>query len=239
MVNNFVNLIDINENEVLRYLEYKGQKISYDLKKTIDECIKITKEKINPRYILRVYPILRENSNRDEIHIKGSNLKLKSKDLYNLLDNCNECIIMIATLGMDIEKEIKKYSYLELTKSIIIDACATTAIEEACDLIQNNIEEELKNQGKYITMRYSPGYGDLSIEVNKEIINLLNSQKEIGLTITESGIMIPRKSVVAIIGITPNIVNKVNKSCLNCSNQMTCKYKKGDEKYGCKGIHKR
>ena len=239
MENNFVNLININENEVLRYLEYKGQKISDNLKNTIDECIKITKGKINPRYILRVYPILRENSNRDEIHIKGSNLKLNSKDLYNLLDNCNECIIMIATLGIDIEKEIKKYSYLELTKSIIIDACATTAIEEACDLIQNNIEEELKNQGKYITMRYSPGYGDLPIEVNKEIINLLNSQKEIGLTITESGIMIPRKSVVAIIGITPNIVNKVNKSCLNCSNQLTCKYKKGDGNYGCKGIHKR
>ena len=48
MVNNFVNLIDINENEVLRYLEYKGQKISDNLKNTIDECIKITKRKDKP-----------------------------------------------------------------------------------------------------------------------------------------------------------------------------------------------
>lgn len=239
MLNNFINNIDINENEVLRYLEYKGQNISDNLKKTIDECIKITKEKINPRYVLRVYTILRENSNTHEICIKGSNLKLNSKDLYDLLDDCNECIIMSVTLGLDVEKEIKKYSYLELTKSIIIDACATTAIEEACDLIQNNMEEELNNQGKYITMRYSPGYGDLSIEANKEIINVLNSTKEIGLTITESGIMIPRKSVVAIIGITSSREDKVKKSCLNCLNYETCKYKKGDGNYGCKEIHKR
>lgn len=241
MVLNFENLIGINKNEVLRYLEYKGQDISDNLKNTIDECIEITKDKINPRYILRVYPISRENQNLNdnEIVIEGSNLKLKSKDLHNLLYDCNECIVMSATLGIDIEKEIRKYSYLELTKSVIIDACATTAIEELCDLIQVKIEEDLKRQGKYITMRYSPGYGDLPLDLNKEIINLLKSQKEIGLTITESDIMIPRKSVVAIIGITSNKVNKDKKSCLNCLNYKDCRYKKGDEHNGCKGIHKK
>ena len=241
MALNFANLIDINKNEVLRYWEYKDQDISDNLKNTINECIEITKDKINPRYVLRIYPILRENKslNRNEVYIKGSNFKLKSKDLYTLLHSCNECIIMSATLGIEIEKEIRKYSYLELTKSIIIDACATTAIEEVCDLIQSEIEKDLNKQGKYITMRYSPGYGDLSIESNKEIINLLNSHKEIGLTITDSKIMIPRKSVVAIIGITSNQVNQSQKLCSNCSNYKTCKYKKGDETNECNGIYKK
>lgn len=238
---NFDNLININEKEVLRYLEYKGQYISDDLKNTIDECIKITKEKINPRYILRVYPILIENNDAcyNKIAIKGSNLKLKSKNLYNILKDCEECIIISATLGIEIEKKIRKYSYCQLSKSIIMDACATTAIEEVCDVVQSNIEKELNQKGKYITMRYSPGYGDLPLELNKEILNLLNAQNKIGLTINDSGIMIPRKSVVAIMGITHKTINRVQPSCLNCENHKTCKYKKGDANDECSRIYKK
>lgn len=238
MINDFFNLININENEVLRYLEYKGQDINDNLKNTINECIKLAKEKINPRYILRVYPILRKKEN-NEIEIKGSNLKFSSKDIYKLLENCDECIIIATTIGMEIEKEIRKYSYTELTKSIILDACATTAIEEFCDLIQENLKLKLSNQGKYITNRYSPGYGDLSIDANIEIINILNSSKEIGLTITENKIMIPRKSVIAIIGISNSNVEVESRSCLNCKNYNSCKYKKGDEACGNKRLYKR
>lgn len=238
MRNDFFNLININKSEVLRYLEYKGQDINDNLKNTINECIKLTKDKINPRYMLRVYPILRKKEN-NEIKVKGSNLKFSSKDIYKLLKNCDECIIIATTIGMEIEKEIRKHSYTELTKSIILDACATTAIEELCDLIQENLNLKLSNQGKYITNRYSPGYGDLSIDTNIEIINLLNSSKEIGLTITENKIMIPRKSVIAIIGISNSKVEVENKSCLNCKNYDSCKYKRGDEACGNKRLHKR
>ncbi len=79
MKNNFANLIKINENEVLRYLEYKGQDINENLKNTIYKCIEATKEKINPRYILRVYPILREYKNT--IRIGNSDIQFKSNHL--------------------------------------------------------------------------------------------------------------------------------------------------------------
>ena len=94
MKNDFVNLIKINEKEVLRYLEYNGQDINENLKSTIIECIKITKEKINPRYTLRVYPILRNNVNI--IEIDNSDLKFESKDVYKLLEDCQECIMFIS-----------------------------------------------------------------------------------------------------------------------------------------------
>ena len=106
-------------------------------------------------------------------------------------------------------------------------------------VLQSNIEDELRKEGKYITNRYSPGYGDLPIDINEDIINLLNTSNKIGLTITKDKIMIPRKSVVAIIGISENKSTYKQKSCLECSNYNTCKYKKGDDKYGCKGIHKK
>ena len=221
MEKNFANLIEIDKNEVLRYLEYNGQYIDEKLDHIIDECIKITKQKINPRYTLGVYSILKEKIDDSyQIKFKDSNISIKSKDLYKLLDGCSQCILLSTTLGIDIEKQIKINSYSNLTKSIIIDACATTAIEEFCDILQSHIEDELRKEGKYI-------------------INLLNTSNKIGLTITKDKIMIPRKSVVAIIGISENKSTYKQKSCLECSNYNTCKYKKGDDNYGCKGIHKK
>ena len=137
MEKNFANLIEIDKNEVLRYLEYNGQYIDEKLDHIIDECIKITKQKINPRYTLGVYSILKEKIDDSyQIKFKDSNISIKSKDLYKLLGGCSQCILLSTTLGIDIEKQIKINSYSNLTKSIIIDACATTAIEEFCDILK-------------------------------------------------------------------------------------------------------
>ncbi|MDU4934639.1 MAG: vitamin B12 dependent-methionine synthase activation domain-containing protein, partial [Peptostreptococcaceae bacterium] len=211
MIKDFVDSISIDREEVLRYLEYKGQDIDNNLVEIIEECRNIAKDRINPRYTFRVYSI--KQKYKGIIELEGTNLILESNDLYEILKDCNECILMAATLGINIEKDIKKYSCTELTKGIIIDSCATTAIEEVCDKVQNEIENNILKNGQYLTFRYSPGYGDLSIEKNTEILTILNGQKEIGLTITNSGIMIPRKSVIAIIGITDKKVEQDKTSC--------------------------
>ena len=225
MIKDFVDSISIDREEVLRYLEYKGQDIDNNLIEIIEECRNITKDRINPRYTFRVYSI--KQKYKGIIELEGTNLILESNDLYEILKDCNECILMAATLGINIEKDIKKYSCTELTKEIIIDSCATTAIEEVCDRVQNEIENNILKNGQYLTFRYSPGYGDLSIEKNTEILTILNGQKEIGLTITNSGIMIPRKSVIAIIGITDKKVEQDKTSCSTCKNKSKCKFKKG------------
>lgn len=225
MIKDFVDSISIDREEVLRYLEYKGQDIDNNLIEIIEECRNITKDRINPRYTFRVYSI--KQKYKGIIELEGTNLILESNDLYEILKDCNECILMAATLGINIEKDIKKYSCTELTKGIIIDSCATTAIEEVCDKVQNEIENNILKNGQYLTFRYSPGYGDLSIEKNTEILTILNGQKEIGLTITNSGIMIPRKSVIAIIGITDKKVEQDKTSCSTCKNKSKCKFKKG------------
>ena len=234
MRNSIKTLIEIDEKEVLRYLQYKNQEIKEDLLEIIKECIESTKEIINPRFIYRQYKIKKSKSSnsRGEIYLEGANLILESDDIYNLLIECDECILISATLGLEIEKEIRKLTYTDLTKGIIIDACATTAIEEVCDIVQANIEKQLLKEHKYITYRYSPGYGDLPIEKNVDINNILNSQKEIGLTVTSSGIMIPRKSVVALIGVSHKGVSNSKRSCESCSNRHNCRYKKEGDSCG-------
>lgn len=228
MKKNIKNLIEIDDKEVLRYLQYKNQQIDSNLLYKIKQCIKKTKEIINPRFVFRKYEIKRNKfiNKKNEVYLNGSNLILQSDDVYNLLLECDECILIAITLGLEIEREIRKLTYTDLTSGIIIDACATTAIEEACDIVQSEISQKLLKEKKYITNRYSPGYGDLSIEKNLDINNLLNSQKEIGLMVTDSGIMIPRKSVVALIGISNNKIVNTKKSCDNCNNRHNCGYKK-------------
>ena len=228
MIDNIKDLIEIDKKKVLRYLQYKNQNISDNLLKVIEQSIEETKSIINPRFVLRTYPIKKVNlpNEKNQIILNGVNLTLKSDDLYNLLLECDECILMSATLGLEMEKEIRRLTYTDLTKGIIIDSCATTAIEEVCDIVQDHIAKKLLKEDKYITYRYSPGYGDLSIENNVGINNILNSQKEIGLTVTNSGIMIPRKSVVALIGVSSKNTVNSKRSCENCNNKHNCNYKK-------------
>ena len=228
MLKHIKSLINIDKNEVLRYLQYKNQNIDDDLNNIIDNCIHLTREVTNPRYTYKICTIDKEKTKACEntVFLKDECIKFESKDIYNLLIDCDECILMSATLGLEIEREIRKLTYTELTKGIIVDACATTAIEEVCDIVQENMEKSLFDKGKYITMRYSPGYGDLSIDKNKDIINILNGQNRIGLTVSDSGIMIPRKSVVAIIGISNKEIKNRKRTCENCSNRHSCKFKK-------------
>ena len=228
MINNIKDLIEIDEREVLRYLQYKNQNIDDNLSNKIKKCIERTKEIINPKFIIRKYGIKKSNTAnvKKEVYLEGVNLTLQSDDIYNLLLECDECILMSVTLGLEIEIEIRKLTYTDLTKGIITDACATTAVEEVCDIVQDHIAKKLLKEYKYITDRYSPGYGDLPIEKNVDINNILNSQKEIGLTVTNNGIMIPRKSVVALIGVSSKEISNTKRYCENCSNRHECNYKR-------------
>ena len=235
---NIISNVSLDKLEVLRYLGHNGQEIDSDLNLRINECIKETKKEIDTKYIYEIYDI-KNDLDLNTIEFKNTNLILKSKDVSELLKDCDKCVLMCATLGFNIEKNIRRYSYNDLTKGIIVDACATTSIEEICDLIQDNILQQRSKEGKSLTMRYSPGYGDLDISANKDILQVLDAHKRIGVTVTNTGIMIPRKSVVALIGITNKKIAKVKRTCENCSNRFNCEYRRKADGCGSKTIYTR
>src|SRR5690606_5562443 len=113
---------------------------------------------------------------------------------------------------------------VNMTKSLILDACATAAIESFCDEVEGAIKEVAISQGYNITSRYSPGYGDFSIEIQPHILRTLNSLVQIGVTVTVSLILIPRKSVTAIIGLCKNKVISKPLKCVGCNNLDSCMY---------------
>ncbi|WP_312815281.1 methionine synthase [Sedimentibacter sp.] len=216
------NLIKIDKSEVLRYLAYKNKDIDEETDILLNESIAELKEISELKYVYRIFDITEKNNT---ISFENQ-INIKSKDLTELLKNCKKSAVMAATLGFDAEKRIKYYSMTNLSKAVIFDACAASCIEYLCDLAEAEIKELAVKDGCNITFRYSPGYGDVPISHQDDILTALNAQKLIGLSVTDSSILVPRKSVTAFIGFsTGNEINKINKkSCLNCNLFGNCNF---------------
>ncbi len=221
--------LDINKEEVLRYLGYKGQDIDKNLASTIEECREEIKKVITPRV---VYSYKNIKSSDDGVEVITTNLILKGNDIKEHLKNSTECVLMAVTLGNEVEKRTRLYEKTNLTKALILDACATTAVEEVCDIVENGVKEKAISDGMNITFRYSPGYGDLPLDVQNIFLRVLVAQKKIGLTVSENNLLFPRKSVTAIIGIVNSGIEKKRKSCKECSNYENCSFRKEGESCG-------
>ena len=132
----------------------------------------------------------------DSCRIGG--VDFKSKNLSNLLEGCDTALVFAATIGVDIDRLIMKYSRLSPSKALMLQAFGTERIEALCDAFCRDYEAQ---SGNSLTNRFSAGYGDLTLELQREIIATLNTPKNIGVSLNESLLMSPSKSVTAIIGI--------------------------------------
>lgn len=219
----------VDRDEVLRYLGYRGQHIDENLDVLINICRKEVIDKSNPRYIYGYFNI---ESINDYIDINGTTLKLYGNDIKKHLDGCEKCAILIVTLGAEIEKEIIYNEKNNLTKSIILDACATTYIEEICDKVEKEIKDYVAKYNLNITTRFSPGYGDLPLEIQKEVLIVMNANKRIGVNTTEHSILFPRKSVTAIIGISNKKQENKKRNCSKCNKYNSCIFRVGGKNCG-------
>ncbi|HNZ82139.1 MAG TPA: vitamin B12 dependent-methionine synthase activation domain-containing protein [Sedimentibacter sp.] len=218
------DLIKIDKTEALRYLRYKNEDVDENTGRLLDESAAELKKICRLKYVFRIFNLEKEDNNISfENHIK-----IKSDDLKGLFKHCDKSAVMAATLGFETEKRIRYYSMADLSKALVFDALAAACIESLCDACEAEIKEIAEKEGCTITFRYSPGYGDVPISHQREILSALDAQKLIGLTVSDSSILIPRKSVTAFIGFDKSR-NFYKNSCLNCSFFQSCDFsKEGD-----------
>ncbi len=221
--------IFIDEKEVLRYLGYKGQKISLELEELLYETIGEAEEILRSNYTYRYFQVYRE---KGCILLGKVPLILRGKDISQHLCNSNGCFLLCGTIGCDIDRRIRYYEKINLTKAIILDACGTVAIESLCNYASETIKNHEKVIGKTITTRYSPGYGDLSIDIQKDFLESIDATKIIGVTTNSEGLLLPRKSITAIIGVIPKEVKKKDNACSQCENRQSCEYRRERYQYG-------
>lgn len=216
-------MYSIPKNEILRYLGYRGHEIPPDIDALTDELIKKALDVCNPMFTYMISDI---EDTPSGLHLAGTSITLTGQDIYNHLNGAKKCITLACTLGMRFETELLKLQAKSLTQSVIFDSVGTAFIEEVADRAEETLLLPFKKEGYFSKFRYSPGYGDLPIELQSSIINSLQCQKKIGLTVTDTNILIPRKSVTAFIGIFDSPQEKTKSKCELCSARETCKMRK-------------
>lgn len=212
-----INLSKEDEKEVLRYLEYHGQAMDDELRQQIEKCIEAVNRVKKPLYILREFEMTGDTFPKELDFLKG-------EDIKRHLAGCKKIILFAATIGSRVEMEIRRAQIRNVGDALIMDSCASVLIEVLCDTIEAEIRDIYSKENKYLTTRYSPGYGDLPITAQKDFSRLLDTSRKIGLTVTESGIMVPRKSVTAIMGVSDKEIVIKPKSCADCNIRKACRF---------------
>lgn len=130
--------------------------------------------------------------------LAGTTLTLPGRDIANHLQTSNRCLLMAVTLGIQIERELIRLSH-NPAQAVYFDAACSLLIEAAADAAEAVWLGEIEHTET--VYRYSPGYGDLPLSIQPQMLSLLDAHRTLGLTLTDSGLMIPRKSISALVGI--------------------------------------
>ncbi|MBR0324876.1 MAG: methionine synthase, partial [Selenomonadales bacterium] len=145
---------------------------------------------------IRYYPY---DSTTHTIIAESGDLSLTSDAICRHLAEAEEVAVMAVTVGSAVEEAIDSaFSAGEYSRALLLDAAATTATEACADYLNRTVTAEAKRRGLYTAFRFSPGYGDWDITVQSDIVRLSEGDS-IGITVTESSMLIPRKSVTAVI----------------------------------------
>ncbi len=186
------NDLPFDKKEILRYVDCKVS--TPETEKLLNECIEEIKNKLSYKICYCVLPVkITEHS------IDFDAFKVNSEKLSLNLKNCEKVIIFGATLGTEIDRLIMKYGKLSPTKALFFQGIGAAGIETLCDEFLKDIKNELNVNLK---PRFSPGFGDLELTTQKDIFKVLDCSKKIGLTLNDSLLMSPTKSVTAFVGIT-------------------------------------
>ena len=125
-------------------------------------------------------------------------MQIRSKDLAAHLKGCKRVIVFAATIGALFDRELHKQSRLSPARAYELQMRGLREIEAFCDTL---CAELAKNSSGTLRARFSPGYGDLPLEVQREIFRVLDPAKHIGLCLSDSCVMTPSKSVTAFVGV--------------------------------------
>lgn len=190
-----------NKREIFRYAGVFGNdNPPEEMEKIVDECIKEC-ESVNAfsyKVSYRILPVLFKEENLIDFEYAT----LESADLKKSLSGCKECIFMAATVGHGIDRLIRKYSRTNAAKALFLQACGAERVEALCDAFC--ADEKIIPAGYKLRPRFSPGYGDLPLEFQKILLPLTDANKNLAITLNDSLLMSPSKSVTAIAGIVEN-----------------------------------
>ena len=214
------SLSDLNIDEVLRYMGVPPEKADPATRTLARECgIQLIQE-VRPRWTYRVCSLAPEANG---IRLDNK-LLLPGQDIKQHLYGCSQAVLFALTLSAGADGLIRRTEPVDMAQAYALDCCATAAVEHLCDQAEKQLQAMFP--GCFFPFRYSPGYGDLPLDIQSDLLDLLDAPRRIGLTCSSTSILIPRKSVTAILGISEHPVPQTIRSCVACPVFDSCQYRK-------------
>ena len=181
--------------EILRYAG--GGQGTAEVSELMERCLSEVRGKLSYKVCYREFPLSSDGERLDLGFVQTA-----SADLKKNLAGCDRLVLFAATIGIGLDRLIAKYSRLSPSMALMLQAIGAERIESLCDLFNEEIRAEKAKEGKTLRPRFSPGYGDLPLALQKDIFRVLDCPRKIGLTLNESLLMSPTKSVTALIGVS-------------------------------------
>ena len=222
--------MEINRREIYRYLGIKpNMEPDAATEQLAEECIRELMEKCRPRAYARWFPLrvcsapgaeeaADPGEAADSPLLDFSCFQVRSRSLAKNLQGCSEVILFAATIGEGADLLARKYGRINVAKAVVMQAAAAAMIEAFCDEENEKLRAEAAEKGLYLRPRFSPGYGDFSLNHQRDFARVLEMQKTVGITLTESLLMLPSKSVTAVIGVSKQDARCVLSGCESCRN---------------------
>ena len=143
-------------------------------------------------------------------------MRLEGRDIAQHLHDASEVVLVAATLGVEVDRELRRLSLTDPLGQVVFDAAATACIERLVDEVEAGIRTDAAERGLYCSWRFSPGYGDLPLSVQPSLLAALNATRRLGITLTPSNLMVPTKSVTAVVGLHATPQPGLASSCSVC-----------------------
>ncbi len=207
-------------SEPLRYLGVRGDPDPALYAEMSAVADRLT-QAVTPRYIYRVFPLaFREEGPA----LDGTGLTLTGEMARKMLADCSQAVLLACTLGAGFETMLRAEQARSMARAAMLDVCGSAWVEAGCDEAEQEISARFP--GLYLTDRFSPGYGDLPLELQRDICALLDAQRRLGVQLTDSLLMNPTKSVTAVIGLADIPQPARVRGCSCCALREHCQYRK-------------
>jgi len=189
--------INISGEELLSYISKGTPPLFYDKNKLFlcaDFAGKVAKIKLTSN-------VFRIAIEKDGVKVLGTTLVLKGNSIKEHLLGCVDVMIFAVTLGRGVDEAIARSKYHDLEYSCLLDSAAEFLLDRAVEQINLELKASLKVENKTTTLPFSPGYGDLPLDCQGDVLEILSAKKQLGILLSESLLMSPLKTITSIIGI--------------------------------------
>lgn len=213
--------MELNISEALRYLGVRGAPdppLLSQLSAAADRLARAAP----PRWVWRAYPLA---FGPEGPALEGAGLALPGEMAARMLGGCAQAAVLICTLGAAFEALLRAEQARGMARAALLDACGSAWVEAGCDEAQAEISARFP--GLHPTDRFSPGYGDLPLSLQRDICGALDAPRRLGVQVTDSLLLNPSKTVTAVIGLSDRPQPARIRGCAYCDLRENCQYRKG------------